>query len=1412
MAASQKIVFTVMPRGVSLGGGSLPLSVLVSPRLYGETSLGAFADWEHWTQRLGDEGLELELRCGGNSQSVAIDPGPLRADIWEALFRGDTLVRPYVFDDYSARAVLSYSVRDTLGALKSIYQQAALTLALPGPSGPHQREDRNRSTLRSLLDGLAVHWSEAEGERLRQMMRDSQPRGLYGDIFLRAEELDAEGLPTGPPGSGRNASVALPFSVFHHMPTPPRDVPLAPDYEKLLDFHQALASLNAYRPLQRALGIVFDVELPQDFVPVGAGSTSSRVSVGAVTPGWEWAVPTETRSFETECVHVETDATTRVFFAAPRAYVSTGFGAVLGLLDLEPERFGVAQVDVDGAMHKAILLAETWSGGGGARNADPYAQPEAAAHPEVFDPEATLPSLRSGGVSVFADHRALQLLATITGSKQRNDAVENGGGPHPLFAEDLVRGYRLDIWDSRTDAWHSLHLRRGTYAVEDVVYEPGKEEGFVQLAVMQPAPGAVPVTTDLYLHEAIARWAGWSLSVPLPAKPLLKPGGPDTLPADGEDIVETPTPFKLTTSYSVLEGSLPLLRFGVRYRIRARAVDLAGNSLELDDPIADRLASFMALPRDPEGFAYLRYEPVPAPIVVIRDKRAVTGAGSAVDRLVIRTFNDEIGKDTDPADTTAGDRHLLPPRASVELGERLGMFDDAAGKLKSDLATWTLIGDRDAGELPSVPITVGGPEQEHPLEAGATVAKLPYLPDPLSRGVALRDLPGTPGGSLGHAGAAAGPIAHRPLDDPSPRAGSATIVEFPDADAWEKVTGIRFELREPAAGAVSGPTSWDPAGRVLTVHLAKGEMTTVPLTSWVRPSDLSLLGQWQWLRELVDETARTKPELEQLRADLGTDLIDHVLQRAVEGGHWLLTPPRLLTLVHAVQQPLGRPAFTAIGLEFDSSRAGSEPLETGPSSGRSDPTELAPITSYRRPGSTDAFLIGALKVHGASTAHVDLKAEWVDPVDDGAAPSTVNHSGPVDELSLSQTVESYLYAPSGKDTRAVGWYDPEHDQIAFVRAGERAPASGAYPLGFTDAAPRHALGDTRHHQITYTAVATSRYREYYDAGLDAEKFTRAAAPVVVDVPASAPPLAPDVLYAIPTFGWQRQKGTNVMRSVRFGGGLRVYLKRPWFSSGRGELLGVTLWSERNGGLDSAARDRFKPYITQWGMDPIWLTADVGGAPSVGSFPDKVAYDYGVPLEHAPGVVDVVGFEPQYNEDRNLWFADLTVNMPTETYMPFVRLALVRYQPHALRGAKVSRAVLSDFAQLTPDRTATATYDPHHPRRLNVTVSGVAPRGPQRTRVVVRVQSCDPAIGTDLGWQDVPESEARVTDTSATPPLPPPDITRWTGSVEFASDPSHRRYRLLIEEHEELPTYRDHRPASGPRRLVYAETFELGHTS
>src|SRR5690606_22594759 len=114
--------------------------------------------------------------------------------------------------------------------------------------------------------------------------------------------------------------------------------------------------------------------------------------------------------------------------------------------------------------------------------------------------------------------------------------------------------------------------------------------------------------------------------------------------------------------------------------------------------------------------------------------------------------------------------------------------------------------------------------------------------------------------------------------------------------------------------------------------------------------------------------------------------------------------------------------------------------------------------------------------------------------------------------------------------------------------------------------------------------ATTRFREYLPPSLYAQQelVTRLGpvalgatfalpaeddpgAPVLVDpngsdaqslVPASAAPDDPRVLYVVPTFRWERSSSANAatQQATRHGNGLRVWLDRPWFSSGDGELL------------------------------------------------------------------------------------------------------------------------------------------------------------------------------------------------------------------------------------------------------------------
>ena len=169
------------------------------------------------------------------------------------------------------------------------------------------------------------------------------------------------------------------------------------------------------------------------------------------------------------------------------------------------------------------------------------------------------------------------------------------------------------------------------------------------------------------------------------------------------------TTFAMTTSFTAHHGSLPTLRFGARYRVRARAADLAGQSVPLSATAPDSVIA----PAGGELLPYFRYEPVPHPVVVLRTPPA---AGGSLAELVIRSFNTDPSLDATPTGDL-DERHIAPPRAAVQLIEHHGMLDDPAGHLRADAATYQMIVARDKGQLPAVghDLIEPGPAARHPL-------------------------------------------------------------------------------------------------------------------------------------------------------------------------------------------------------------------------------------------------------------------------------------------------------------------------------------------------------------------------------------------------------------------------------------------------------------------------------------------------------------------------------------------------------------------------------------------------------------------------------------------------------------------------------------------------------------------------
>jgi hypothetical protein len=1364
---SQTLTFVVLP-GRPDGAGRLALSVLLTPRLEGAASLSAFPDLLNWPQRLLDHGLRLTLDGGGTAATVPIPVSQLRPDIWARLFSAETYVDKHVVPDLTQNLFVSYPARDALAYLKFAYQTvatgtASLERGLGEILAPLSFRHGDASTLAGELANLRVTmWNEQQA-------------------FLHptaGPEVAVHGVapPTAGPPDGVPSTTTMPagvhdtisrFALFHRMPSAPgrSALPSSPaDFEKLLDFHRALTALSSYPDLMRALGLVFDLELSADVCQTSpTGDTYRTLAITKVTPGAPWQLAPTLCLPGTSYV-LGSDSFTAAPVTSP---TSLETGAVVagdivdGVLALGPLDFHLVQVDLDGALLKALTLADN------------------AANAGTEAIEDALPALRSSGIGLVANGRALQFLRAVSDNVGFDDQLSSGTGPPgPFDAVDLNRGYRLDVWSARTGRWHSLHRRDATYRfgeLGDARLTIADEEGMLHPSVAQPAADPTrpldPVATangipqpsgDVYVHERVANWSGWSLSAARPGGVLNRDVDPGKATESDPTLGQPLTPFKMASSYTVVPASLPQLRFGDRYRVRARAVDLAGNSI----PLASETSGAAVLPAGDTELIYLRFDPIVSPLVVLQSE---PGPGGSLERLVIRSYNATPALDG-TASTEVDRRHIAPPRSAVRLVEQHGALDDASGHLRSDPALYQMIVNRDRAELPAV----GGV----PLEPGPQL-DVSYLPDPLAAGAALRDLPNAPDDTSAESTASG--VAYRVLPDVQPRAGSVTHIDF--GTAWPERLAFVLAIAEG-----TGAPAWDAAQRVLTVSLPKATEAPVALSSFTTEPDLELMGVWGWIREIAEaaESSAMLSSFADSDVPLTSDTLALLTRLVLEGGHELITPSRTLTLVHAVQQPIGEPTFVQLPVIH---RPATPILASALRN------SFTPITAWRVPGSHAVALLGGLAVHGASTVKVELQGTWREFTDDPSlpAPTDAIQRDHVETIPLATTDGGVIYSDAS-ETVAVAVYVPRVDTLWFSAPFDELEGVFTPP---DVAAPQHHLADTKHRWIAYRATSTSRFEECFgDATLD---YTRTGPPLIVDVPSSARPAAPDIAYVVPTFGWERQESTNLKSSVRFGNGLRVYLNRPWWSSGADELLGVVLWPSALPAPDYASREEFKPYFTQWGADPIWKSGDLDAVPGVGDFPDASQSAESLELPNAMAV-DVAGHTVEYDAGRKLWYCDVQF-VTTLAYAPFVRLALARYQPHSIPGVELSRVVLADFAQLAPTRSAVMTIDPGDPRRARLFVGGLAPQAPTRSIIEVAVEQRRGDVETDLGWQPAPTAAVTVAEDQPAPSSP--DAVLWMGSVTFATAPAPGHFRVVIREYEVLPVGGDAAAQAFAKRLVYA---------
>lgn len=838
------------------------------------------------------------------------------------------------------------------------------------------------------------------------------------------------------------------------------------------------------------------------------------------------------------------------------------------------------------------------------------------------------------------------------------------------------------------------------------------------------------------------------------------------------------------------------------------AAHLNGPHGELAPGILDPALVQEALKATTAPRPFLRWDPVPPPTLVPRarysegeSQRVVvirSGVTQDADSQAITVTSPEeyraavLADQPGTAFQAIGQRHVVPPKIGQLQAEYHGAFDplvgagsDAAlrralaaalrenGTLYDiDVADLDVPGERTpvpgvsivhdpgvaAADLASLPIPPGeAPPAGQYVVHDVDDLVVPYLPDPLARGVSLVFPDATSEPRL-----------------PALFGIEGFTADYAEDGGWPQVRPFRLTL---TAGSSPRATVAD---RVIDIALPAGTIQRFRLSSCLQPPALQTLGMWRSLPSAIQ-------------------VMESVREAARDGYLWSLTPKEDVLLVHAVPRPISIPRPVL-------------------------------LRSVRTPSSTFASFFGGVHLHGPSTEQLTMEASWTEPVDD---------------LGLPKWEE--------RACRGIAFVTrtTEHERLGILFAQDSLPAGDLdWPAdpAIRIHGTRHEFGDTKHRMVEYLLRASTRYREYFPPELLRPAVGAAASddgssvisePVRLSVPSSARPDAPVVHSVVPMFRWSHddpdaapapeadlgesdadvaddtsQPGQPMAERHRRHAGLRIYLERPWFSSGEGELLGVLLGSASSTG----------PY-SLWAQDPIWTGASwddphlnglslidfwrATGVDDVWRPGEPVAVKAALALPTGSAIgstypAAVLAYRPQYNAERRLWYVDVGLS-PGAAVWPFIRLAVARYQPESLAGLELSAPVITDFVQLPPERTALVSRLDEHEVRVVVSGPVAVRRGAARgdptqldleaisinRLVVARLQKADPELPGDLGWITVDSRRMEVatyererhliawgTTLGAADPIPlerpGPEPSGWRVTVEewerFAGDP------------------------------------------
>lgn len=1475
----QELVFTTLPNQKIIIDGKqhLQLSVFVTPHIksVSQTTLGQVPDMLYWAKKVKESKFFFRIKGVASDIEATLNKDLIDPDFYESVFHQNIKVEKSEMEALNLKQINSFPVKHITEFLQENFKKAAIESPkklLPAtffvdpdklgiisefkldPKVPQEAENASRK------EPLQLKTMMLKNTTLKTDLKSTLRTQKYIPfVKLREPEKDFSQL-----------------RIYHSIEIAKLDpiIMKKPSFE----FHNIISVVNSFPQMMRKLGFILDFTIPYNaaipstgtihLVPQSLTFSESDTSVSAPLSAYSLSgdtfIMTDSADslFKAGFVKINTDAFSVVQIDSDGLALKTA--NAVDDKTLEVARFfeSKSRLTLNPAINPMNLRKQQVQSPAISTVIRPINQVRMQKEPiqlqrlkpidklKIIEPPANsgLPTMRSAGIALIRNgvskHVALRLERNIKFQELLVDKPIKIAGSNfkipveILYSDDVVMAYRMDIaYEDEPNKWYSLHQRQNTYSwydekgVEHPVTGAKPDEGYVELALTEQRENK----TNLFVPETLARWEGWSLSVGRPGLAIDESNDhPAPKLADRHDFLRSrineqkkyafdPTlDFKLNAQSGIVPGTLPKLRYGKKYRLRIRTVDLAGNSLPLSAVTTSTSETLRT------NIKYLRYEPLSSPISLVGN---ALRDGEFLEQMVIRSNFDRSSKEYEKKNEVRGQasdgksvRYMLPPRNSQLLAETHGMFDNAFGN-NSEVAkkVYSIITSHEGLFQPAE----GNKEKVYSLSEVDII----YLPDPMAAGIAIfvdEEAENTHTQEFEpHM------FSFFSRDEIAPSATSSIAIPVD----WYKAGFMRIVLEE-------GPlnTSWDKENRVFTVTLPKGNRVRLKVSTFWREKDVKELSAlWQ----LIKEGAGSK--------------LSELEDTVIRGQHWMLSPPRNLELVHAVQQPVEAPVLQSLLPERDE-------------------------------GDTAADINVKFTVHGESTDFAEIQAIWTEQVDDGISVDieTKNFRYTIPDIDIYYhdkvvtignipELRPDLNFAQKREIMPVWKNDPSRLEKIEIQPGavklntlyrkqavklaslqsEKSVGNKTVTsqlkfdiaefdyhlvklLDIRNYPVEHAFGDTHHRWVDYSVAATSRYTEYFSHVFKPngnQSFKRESEPKKqVNILSTARPAKPEIDYIIPTFEWQKNAVGDTYQHRRKGGGLRIYLKRPWFSSGDDEMLAVILPNQDLGGgvklMMNTQTVNYTDLYTHWASDPLFVSVTPGSAsPSHSNFrlnPVKEK-DLTHPVKEDLKVVAVV-YPVSFDKERQLWYADIAIES-YKMYFPFIKLALARYQKHSIRNESgdlcLSEVVMAGMMQLIPERNTSIKVSKESDSvRLTITVSGpvynermakfdvhsslrfsiIDSRFPQPMQGVVTDGLNKRKLETD-SW----EADIRQTNV---------DDNVFTMTHEFRIPKDYRTapFQVVIEEIEHGPADRTVIPGSqyierigNPAetdRLVFADVFKI----